>query len=152
MNTAQEIQKSPAKVAGFEIEDLDAPEQVTHKVGVVFNDEGDAISGFIIVGKDSPQYQDENSVIRQENIQRASKRNKQIDTSTPEGAKLVATTLNNNEKRLALAVTVGWFGFNSEGAELAFSKQMTEKMYTKKPTWLEKVNAALDADANFIKV
>lgn len=152
MNTAQQIQKSPSKAAGFEVEDLDKADEATFNVAVIKDEEGEPVSGFIIVGKNSPEYQAENEAIRIEGIKRASKRSKQIDTSTDAGAALVAQTVSSNEKRLALAVTVGWFGFNSEGAPLAFNKQMVEKMYAKKPTWLAEVSNALEADGNFTKV
>ncbi len=152
MNTAQTIQKSPAEAAGFDIEDLDVEGEATLKVALIKDEEGEAISGFIIVGKDSPQYQAETQAIRTENIQRSAKRNKAIDTKTEDGARLVAETLAKNERRLALAVTVGWFGFKSEGAPIAFRKDMVEKMYLKKQTWVDEVTAKLDANEGFTKV
>lgn len=150
MNTAQMIQKSPAKSAGFEIEDLDNAVEATHKVAVIKDEDGEPVTGFIIVGKNSQQYQNATAEIRAANIQRASKRSKQIDTATEAGSKLVAETLVNNERVQAMAVVVGWFGFNSEGAPLDFNKAMVEKMLLRKPTWVEEITKALDNDANFI--
>ena len=152
MNTAQQIQKSPAAAAGYEIEDFDNDTPATLKVAFVKDDEGEAVSGVIILSKDSPEFQAENEAIRVEGIQRSAKRQKAIDTKTEAGALFVAQTIDSNERRLALAVTVGWFGFNSEGAPATFDKKVVERMYTKKPTWLDEVTKALDANAGFTKV
>jgi hypothetical protein len=152
MNTAQQIQSSPATAAGFDVDNMFDEVEATHRVVVIKTDEGDEKSGFIIVGKNSSQYQAENELIRIENIKRSSKRNKAVDTSTEEGAKLVAQTIANNERRLALAVVVDWFGFDSAGKPLPFDKAMVARMFDKKPTWLTEVGNALDTDGNFTKV
>lgn len=143
-----------AQVQGFDIDNLDKEEvvQATHKVGVVFNDEGEMVSGFVIVGKNSPQYQQANDALRIQNIKRASKRNKQVDASTDEGAKLISNTASANEKALASAVVVDWFGFNKGGSPLAFDKAVADTMLAKFPTWQAAVTAALEVDGNFMKV
>jgi hypothetical protein len=149
MNQAQAIMSS-----GFDVSNLDDDKlnKVTHNVTVIQNEDGDPISGFIIVGKNSKEYQDVSNEIRKTNIQRAGKRSKQIDSSTDEGANTVNRTIAQNEHATALAVTVGWFGFNLEGQPMQFDKAMVEKMFNKCPQWQARVNQALDTDANFMKV
>lgn len=147
MNTAQQIQM------GFEVGDLDKDvADVTHRVAVITDEDGEPVSGFVIVGKNSKAYQDAATVVRVNNIQRAAKRNKQVDSSTPEGAAVIAKTVADNEHALALAVVTDWFGFNLEGAPMQFDRNVVDKMFRKFPQWQLRVNAALDNDANFMKV
>ena len=139
---------------GFEIGNLDAADAkpATFNVDVMQNEDGEGIVGFTIVGKNSPEYQNASNKVRIENIKRASKRSKQLDTSTDDGAAVVAKTVAANEQTLAMAVTVGWYGFNLEGAPMNFDKAVVEKLFTKYPQWQAMVNAALDNDVNFMKV
>ena len=147
MNTAQ-------KSTGFEVSLLDDVEtkQVTFNVAVIEDADGEDVSGFVIVGKNSPEFQTANNTVRIENIMRASKRSKQIDSSTEDGAALLAKTVTGNEKSIALACVVDWFGFNLEGAPMKFDKATVEKMFTKFPQWQVMVSNALEVDANFMKV
>lgn len=126
--------------------------QITHRVPVIFDEEGNAKAGFIIVGKNSPQYLDVTGKSRVGNIMKSAARKKAIDTSTEEGAKILTSTLDNNESATALAVTTGWFGFGVEGADAPFDRAVVDKMFAKFPTWKAKVLADLDNDGNFIKV
>lgn len=148
MNNAQAI------MAGFDIGNLDTTdvEQVTFKVAVIEDLDGEPVCGFVIVGKNSPEFQHANNAVRIDNIKRASKRSKQIDTSTEEGATAISKTVSSNEKIVSLAVVVDWFGFLLEGQPMTFDKAIVEKLFAKYPQWQVKVQAALDADANFMKV
>lgn len=149
MNQAQAIING-----GFELSSLDSNEveQVTHDVALVEDLDGNAVVGFKIVGKNSPEYLAANNSVRRENIKRASKRSKAIDASTDDGADAVARTVENNERTIATAVVVGWFGFKLEGQDMEFNKDFVSKLFTKYPTWIQKVSSALENDANFMKV
>lgn len=154
MNTAQNIQSSPATAAGFDLDVLEVTNnaEVTFKVPLLFDEEGNGIAGFLCVGKNSPQYQNVTNDIRTENIKRSSARKKAIDTTTDAGARLVAETLDNNEFKTAQAVTVGWYGFHSKGQEVPFDKARVETLLSKYPTWIDKIINGLDENANFTKV
>lgn len=138
----------------FELSSLDSTEsaQVTHDVALVEDLDGNALVGFKIVGKNSPEYLAANNAVRRDNIKRASKRSKAIDASTDDGADAVARTVENNERTIATAVVVGWFGFKLEGQDMEFSRDFVTKLYGKYPTWVAKVITALENDANFMKV
>jgi hypothetical protein len=146
MNTAQKI------MAGFNIDDLDAVDQTTHthSVSVIDDEDGNPITGFVIVGKNSKEYQEVAQTVRIDNIKRAAKRKQQIDTATDAGAGIVARTVAGNDNAVALAVVVGWFGMLSGGEQMAFDKNMVSRMFAKFPQWEVKVLAALEADANFM--
>jgi hypothetical protein len=136
---------------GFDIDtlDVDGP-AITHKVAVIEDVDGNAITGFVLVGKNSTEFQAAANKIRIDNIKRAAKRKTQIDTSTDIGASTLARTVESNDRTLALSVIVGWFGFTSNGAEVGFEPQNLPKLFDKYPQWQVKVLAALDDEANFM--
>ncbi len=147
MNTAQKIIS-----ADFDIDNLDALTRATHACGVRFDVDGNAISGFHIVGKNSDEYLAAQAEIRSANLQRSAKRKEQIDASTPEGATAVVNVMISNERTTAMAVVTGWFGFNKGGQPMEFDKAVVAQMFDKMPTWQSKVLDDLDKEANFTKV
>lgn len=147
MTQAQEIM-----VAGFDLDQLDAnTEEVLHKVVVLVDDEGNDKSGFFITSKNSTEYQEASRKVRVDGLKRSSKRKTVLDASTDEGANLVAKLIDTNEMSLALSVVKGWFGFDSNGKAATFDKATVSKMFTKFPTWKDKVTAALENEGNFLK-
>lgn len=147
MTQAQDIIAS-----GFDLDSLDAPQEAqTSRVAVVVNADGEDECGFIVVGKNSEQYQTAQHQIRVEGLKRSAKRKTQIDSSTDQGAAALAKTIERNETTLAKAVVVGWFGFKSGGKEAGFNPAMLDKMFAAKPTWKDKINAHVENEANFTK-
>ncbi|TFW15970.1 hypothetical protein [Duganella callida] len=149
MNTAQTI-----IATGFDISALTAApaDPATFNVDLIFNADGDAVSGLICVGKNSHQYQEITKTIRAENLKRGARTGTAIDTKTDEGAALAVDLSNENAKRIALAVTVGWFGFTSAGAPAPFDKNLIKAGFDSRPTWVDAVTAGLEKDANFSKL
>jgi lipoprotein-anchoring transpeptidase ErfK/SrfK len=148
LNAAQKI------MTGVDFDSIleGASRRVTHDVPVLFDDDGEPKAGFRIVGKNSPEYQAEHAAIRAEGHKRAAKRKTAIDTSTDEGAMQLVNLVDDNQRRLALAVTVESYGFESGGAPLQLSKAQIAAAFDKFPTWQDRVAAALEQDANFLKV
>lgn len=152
MNTTQNAAIAIAASA-FDISDFTAPRaQVTFKVPVLFDDDGEPTHGFIIVGKNSDEYRDEWAAIRAEGQKRAAKRKTAIDATTDEGAVQLIDLIDGNQQRLAKAVTVGWYGFTSAGAPAKFDKALAEAAFNKYPTWQERVSIAMENDVNFLKL
>lgn len=144
--------QAQVEIQGFDIDNMSVDSgPVTHSVSVIDDVDGNSVSGFVIVGKNSNEYQSAVRAIRIENIKRAAKRKTQIDSSTDEGAAFIARTVDQSDRTTALAVTVGWYGMNSGGKPMAFDKMVVERMFQRYPTWQQKVLAALEEDANFIK-
>ena len=140
-------------VGGFDIANLSAPAaRVTFDVPVIFDADGEAVAGIRIVGKNSDEYRKENHVLRAEGYKKSAKRKTAIDASTDEGADQLVHVIDDNQKRLALAVAVDWYGFTSNGAPVAFDKDMIAAAFDKYPTWQDRVTTALENDANFLKV
>ncbi len=149
--TNEELEET---VKEFDFDELDTVDygSITHRVAVREDSEGNPISGFIIVGKNSPQYLTVTGNVRTANIQRSAKRGRAIETATKEGAALVSKTVVANDKAIALAVVVDWFGMTKGGKPMEFSKEAVLRAFQKLPTWQNKVLAALEVDANFTKV
>lgn len=140
--------------SGFDLMNLlaenDAP--ATFKVPLIFDADGAPVSGLIIVGKNSPQYQEIEKKVRVDNVVRSSNRKTAIDSTTEAGAEVLINTVDRNNRTTAIGVTVGWYGFVMNGAESPFDPDTVGKMFDKYPTWQGKVLTALEADANFLKV
>jgi hypothetical protein len=133
------------EVKNIEIGDvLNVPvEDVTQRVGITFDDEGEPLVGFVIVSKDSKAYRDTASRLRAAGIKRQANKRSRIDTTTDEGAV---------EFELAFAVVVDWFGFTDKGQPVPFNKNVVRQMFEKRPSWRERVSAALEAEENFLKL
>lgn len=141
-----------AQTTGFDIGNLNADvEQVTFDVPFIFNSDGEPETGFKIVGKNSPEYQTAQNAARIEGIKKAGVRKAPLDTSTDTGAETYSRQLAGVESRLSVAVVVGWFGITKDGVDLPFDIDTVKAIFKKYPTWREKVGAALENDANFIK-
>ena len=149
------INKAQAIIASdFDIDNLDNPttNDVAFKCAVREDDDGEPISGFMVVGKNSDEYQAVMNSIRIANLQRSAKRKEQIDAKTEEGAGAVVSVLKNNDRAIAMAIVVDWFGFSKGGVPVPFDKKTVEAMFDKFPTWQTKVLTALEKDSNFTKV
>ncbi|MDC8758580.1 hypothetical protein [Janthinobacterium fluminis] len=147
MNNAQKIQ------AGFDITNLSGnAKAVTFDVPVIVDADGEPVAGLTIVGKNSEEYRVANNAVRAEGYKKSARRKTAIDASTDEGAEQLVQAIDGNQKRLALAVVTGWYGFTHDGAPAPMDKALLEAAFDKYPTWQEKVTLALENDANFLKV
>lgn len=139
--------------SGFDIDLLDSSvEAVLHKVTVVSDIDGNDKCGFFIDSKNCAEYQAATRAIRIDGLKRSTKRKSQLDTSTDEGAGVIAKLIEANEVILATAVVKDWFGFETKGVPAIFDKATVSKMFTKYPTWKDKITAALENETNFLKV
>lgn len=148
MNAAQKIQ------SGIDFDTIlaGADKRVTVRVPVLFDDDGEPTAGFLIVGKNSPEYRNVNHAIRSDGYQIGAKKKTAIDTATKEGADQMVKLLDSNKSRITLAVAVETFGFTSGDKEIQLSADQKAAAFAKFPTWQDLVVAALDKDADFLKV
>ena len=156
-NTEVQVEDNAAKkIMTFDIGNLDADlgklEEATHKVDVMFDDDGEGFAGFVVVGRNSKIYQAIDRKIRAEATQRGSKRNKALDTTKLEDAGKLVDVVKSNQAREARACVVGFYGFTNNGEAVEFSAELVDRMFTKMPVWEEKVYSAILNDQNFMKV
>ena len=149
-NTAQKIIDS-----GFDISalnDADVEIEKTHRVTVLFDDEGNHRAGFDMVGKNSDQYR---AVIRETSvvaIKRSQQKKQQIDAKTDAGAGELFDLGEDRNFKIACAVIVGAPGFMDKGEQVVVTKEFLRAAFTKFPTWQDRILAELEADANFLAI
>jgi hypothetical protein len=130
---------------------LAAPEKpITHKVGVIFDADGEPVSGFYIVGRNSDEHRKVDKALRIVNQQAAAMRNKAIDQKTEAGAAKVVSIADDQNVARCAAVTVGWFGWDKGGVPRPFDASAMPTILKQKPTWVEKIQIALYEDNNFL--
>ena len=125
---------------------LEAEATPTYEVPVVFNADATPAAGFMVVGKNAPQYQAQRRLIALQGIKRSAVRGKKLDTKTNAGAEELVDSFDSNETALAIACVVSWYGFTNP--EL-MTPDALAKVFAARPTWREKVLDAIETDANF---
>jgi hypothetical protein len=140
--------------AGFDISNLMTPDAapVTFNVDLVFDKDGEAVAGFIIVGANSTEHREVDRAIRSEGYKKSARRKTAIDASTEGGADQLVDLIDGNANRTAIAVVVGWYGFMKDGAAIPFDKATVAAAFEKYPSWQARVLDAMKADSNFLKV
>lgn len=124
-------------------------EQITSQVVVAFDEEGQPKAWFDVVGKDSDQYRQAAEKLRLAGIKRGATRQK-IDTKTDDGAARLDGIIQRNDFELAVAVVVGWGGFGAAGKPVPLTDEALRNVLKAKPTWREKISAALEDEAGFL--
>ncbi len=141
--------------AGFDISLLsDNAAQLfkTHVVTVLYDDEGEHKAGFEIVGKNSDQYRDVIRATSTGAIKRSVQKNKQIDAKTDAGAGELFDLGEDRNMKIAMAVVVGLPGFVDKGEQVPVTADFLKAVFTKFPTWQDKIIADLEVDSNFLTV
>jgi hypothetical protein len=143
--------------ASFDLDDIlgGADKPLTFDVGVLFDDEGNAISGFRIVSRNSDQARAAERAVRIENQKAAAKRNKALDLKTDEGAAKVVDIVDGQNAARAAAVVVDWFGWTKKDADgkpvpRQFDAALIPAILKQKPTWVERILHAMAEDNNFL--
>jgi hypothetical protein len=130
----------------------DADKPITFKVGVIFDADGEPVSGFHIVGRNSEQHRKVDKALRIVNQKAAAARSKAIDQKTDAGAEKVITVVDDQNVARCAAVVVDWFGWDKNGVPRPFDAGVMPAILKQKPTWVEKIQFALFEDNNFLPV
>jgi hypothetical protein len=143
--------------ASFDLDDIlgGADKPLTFDVGVLFDDEGNPVSGFRIVSRNSDQARAAERAVRIENQKAAAKRNKALDLKTDEGAAKVVDIVDGQNAARAAAVVVDWFGWTKKDADgkpvpRQFDAALIPAILKQKPTWVERILHAMAEDNNFL--
>ncbi len=150
MNTATKMMN-----AGFDISLLQqdaAATFKTHLTSVLFDEDGNHKAGFEIVGKNSEQYQDVIRATSTTAIKRSVTKSQQIDAKTDEGAGALYNLGVDRNMKIAMAVVVGLPGFVDKGAPVPVTGEFLKAVFTKFPTWQEKILSDLEAESNFLLI
>lgn len=123
----------------------------TQKVTVSYDDDGEPKEGFVIVSKDSEQYQQVQALHRQRAIRRQAVKRTRFDLKSEEGAEQLDDTLRKNEHETAVAVTVDWFGWTIKGEPAPFNKEHLSQLLKLRPSYRDRILGALEDEAGFLK-
>ena len=124
--------------------------ELTQRVGVTFDDNGEPDSGFVIVSKDSERYRAESKRQRVAGIRRSAQKKTTIDTKTEAGAGELVRIVDANEVDLACAIVVDWFGFVKNKKPIAFDATIARKLLETRSGWRVAVLNALENEAGFL--
>lgn len=133
----------------------DADKPITFDVAVISDEDGNPVSGFRIVSRNSDQARAAERAVRIENQKAAAKRNKAIDVKTDDGAAKVIDIVDGQNVARAAAVVVDWFGWTKKDADgnqvpRPFDAAMVPVILKQKQTWVEKILGAMAEDNNFL--
>lgn len=125
--------------------------EATTKVDVIFSDDGEALSGFVVVGANSPQYQEATRKADVSSVRRSHLKGRPIDPKTEDGAATLVDAGMKREMAIACGCVVGMYGFTSAGAPVEPTPAILKDLFTKRPTWRKRVVAAVESDAGFTR-
>ncbi len=137
----------------IDLSQLDGTNEATFNVPVAFNPEtGDAIAGFMVVGRDSARYQDAKRQQDLTSVKKAVLRGgKPVDAKTDEGAGQFLNDGAAREQAIVSACVVSWYGFTNGGVPTPLTLEALSKVFKARPTWFRKVADAIETDANFLQ-
>jgi hypothetical protein len=138
-----------ARLQDTDIAGIGSVEDLTYKVDVVFNEEGEGVSGFEVVGANSKRYQDAVRLSDVGAVKRAHARGRPIDPKSDDGATTLVEGAQKREMAIACACVVAMYGFTAAGAPVEPTPAILRDLFTKRPTWRKKVVAAAESEANF---
>ena len=133
----------------MDLQELETIKEIPLDVPIKFDADGNATEGFKVVSSNSPQYQDAERAYKQANYRKAARRGRPIDARTDEGARELAAMVEEREIALACAVVVEMYGFTVGGAPAEVNGKNLKIIFTKRPSWRQKVLAASENDAVF---
>lgn len=136
--------------AGFDI-GLSDDNATTYDIPFSFDAEGNVDAGITVVGKNSQQYKDAERATTRAALKKSSVRGRPLDMKKDADAEEFIDQREMTAVALATAVTVGWFGLTNAGAEYAYSPSNAKALYLKNAVVRDKVLAALEEQANFLK-
>lgn len=133
-----------------EVDSLFSDARGTLDVDVLFDEAGDAIAGFRILDSNSDEYRKAKRENEIAGVMRGSARKKPIDLATESGAATALNLGNANTRKLALAITVDWYGFADKGKTLGFDRETLQRMLEARQSWADKIVAKAEEAASFL--
>lgn len=137
----------------IDLDKLDADDRATFKVYITGsgNKDGDSkdASGFVVLGPNSQEYQKVS--LKASAVAIKQSKGEALDLETDEGLEEARTRGQERAKLIAMACTVGMFGFESGNQPVAFSKEVLTAILEKRPVWAVRISNTVENEANFTK-
>lgn len=135
----------------MELKDLEQEAKELIDVSVILDDDGTPISGFKVLGSDSPEYQEADHAWKVKNVQKSARRGHAIQAATETGASELVNLVQKREMAICVACVKEVYGFTEGGVAVPTSEETLKKLFAKKPTWRSKIVMAIEAEQVFTK-
>lgn len=137
----------------IDLDKLDADDRATTKVYITGSSgqDGDSkdASGFVVLGPNSAEYQ--KASLQTSAIAIKQSKGEALDFETEEGLEEARKRGQDRAKLMAMACTVGMFGFESGGKPVEFSRDVLSAILDKRPLWAARIASTIENESNFTK-
>jgi hypothetical protein len=137
--------------AGFDVGMSNDDNEVVYDLPFDFDAEGKVSAAIRIVGKNSQQYKNADRNLTRMALKKSAVRGRPLDLKKDSDSDEFMDQRETTNIALAVAVTVGWYGLTSGGQEYVFNADAAKALYTKNAVVRDKVLAAVEDAANFLK-
>lgn len=135
--------------AGFDIGV--SSEEVVYDIPFGFDDDGKVNAAIQVVSKNSQKYRDAERAISRTALKKSAVRGRPLDLKKDSDSDELLDQRDATNVALATAVTVGWYGLTNGDVEYAYSPDAAKFLYEKNTIVRDKVLAAIEDQANFLK-
>lgn len=136
----------------FDIDAIEESTRNTFDVVVGYQDKdgmpGDPV-GFKVLGPGSDEYLKAERAIQLLNVKEAAIRKSAVDLSTDDGAAIVVDGAARRRNLMIDHCVVGWFGFMQGDQPAEFSLERLHKILRARPSWVLRLSAEIENEANF---
>jgi hypothetical protein len=134
--------------AGF---DIGVSEDVVYDIPFGFDDDGKVNAAIQVVSKNSQKYKDTERLLSRMALKKSAVRGRPLDLKKDADSDEFLDQREQTNVALAVAVTVGWYGLTSGGQNYEFTAEAAKALYSKNSIVRDKVLAAIEDQANFLK-
>ena len=133
----------------MELQKLEESVEDLIDVPVLFDDDGESTDGFKVVGLNSSEYINAERAWRLQNIKRAARRGRPLDTTNDRGADELLELTNKRETVLVKACVKQIYGFTENGKALELSNEVLDRLFALRPNWRTKILQAIESENVF---
>jgi len=144
------IEQPKPKAIGFDI-GLSSDTDLTYDIPFGFDADGAVNAAITVISKNSQAYKDADRTLARSQLKKSAVRGRPLDFKKDADADEFIDQRESTDVALAVSVTAGWFGLTNGGEEFAFSTANAKALYAKNATVRNKVLAAAEEQANFLK-
>lgn len=113
--------------------------------------DSNATAGLYVQSPNAEDVQDVQNRLIAEGLRKSALRGAPIDLKNEDDAAQHVADSEARKTEVALAAVSGWYGIVRHGEPVAFSRDSLRELFNKRPSWRDRVLAALDNEANFTR-
>lgn len=137
--------------AGFNVGLDDNQAETTYDIPLSFDAQGNTDAFITVLGKNSKAFRDTERTLNRVALKKSAVRGRPLDLKKDSDSDEFIESRELHNVTIAVAVTTGWTNLQNGDAEYVYSTENAKDLYTKNVHVLNKVLAALEDQANFLK-